>query len=433
MKPVLAEARIACQVRRDSRREEADMSLRRLTRTARGAALGGALVASVTTGGPAAAQTAPQWDGVPPVRLSDGPYRLHTADEPDILVRVLATGLSHPWSLAFLPNGDILVTEREGRLRMIRNGVLDPTPVPGVPEVSTAGQFTGLLEVALHPHFSENRQLYVTYRTPPESRVALARATFDGGALQDLRVIWESKGEPFTTSSGSRILFAPDGTLFMPLGGTPNATTNGARAQDPADDAGKILRLRDDGTAPADNPFVDRPGYLPEIYSLGHRNPMGLALHPLTGELWAAEHAPQGGDEVNVILPGRNYGWPVVSYGREYTGPRISDRPWQEGMELPAIVWLPSIAPSGMIFYTGDRFPGWTGNLFVGSMMVGRITRTGHIERVVLNEAGEEVRREAILAELKQRIRDLRQGPDGLIYVLTDEDDGALLRIEPVE
>jgi len=166
---------------------------------------------------------------------------------------------------------------------------------------------------------------------------------------------------------------------------------------------------------------------------MGHRNPMGMALHPVTGELWAAEHGAQGGDEVNVVLPGRNYGWPTVSFGREYSGSRISEQWWRDGMELPTIVWLPSIAPSGMMFYTGDRFPGWTGDLFVGAMMVGRVQRTGHIERVVLNADGEEIRREAILTEFRQRIRDIRQGPDGLIYVLTDEDEGALLRIEPVD
>ena len=218
----------------------------------------------------------------------------------------------------------------------------------------------------------------------------------------------------------------------MPVGGTPNATSSGLRAQDPGDPAGKILRLRDDGTAPQDNPFVGRPGYLPEIYSMGHRNPMGIDFHPETGELWAAEHGAQGGDEVNVILPGRNYGWPAVSMGREYSGGRISEQWWREGMELPTIVWLPSIAPSGMMFYTGDRFPGWTGDLFVGAMMVGRVQRTGRIERVVLNESGEEIGRESLLTEFRQRIRDIRQGPDGLIYVLTDEDEGALIRIEPV-
>lgn len=374
----------------------------------------------------------PQWDGVPPVPAPTQPMVIHTAHEPNVLVRPLVSGLSHPWSLAFLPGGDILVTERPGRLRLVRGGELDPTPISGVPEVSSAGQFTGLLEVALHPRFAENRQIYLTYRTAEESRVALARARFDGSALRDLEVVFESAGPSFTTSSGARILFAPDGTLFLPIGGTPNATSSGLRAQDPADQAGKILRLREDGTVPDDNPFVDRPGYLPEIYSMGHRNPMGLAFHPRTGELWAVEHAPQGGDEVNVILPGRNYGWPVVSFGREYSGARVSQRWWHEGVEMPTVVWLPSIAPSGMAFYTGDLFPGWTGNLFVGSMMVGRIERTGHLERVVLNEDGDEIAREAILTELRQRVRDVRQGPDGLIYILTDEDDGALLRLEPV-
>jgi glucose/arabinose dehydrogenase len=381
---------------------------------------------------PVAAQAIPpQWQGVPRVEIPDVTL-LHTAEEPDILVRVLARGLSHPWSMAFLPNGDMLVTERAGRLRVIRDGVLDSIPVAGVPEVNGGGGLTGLMEVALHPDFARNRLIYLTYTTAAEqSRIALARARFDGDALQDLRVVFESDGRPIGIS-GSRLLFAPDGTLFMPLGGAFNAGTTGLRAQDPNDQGGKILRLRDDGTVPDDNPFVGRPAFRPEIFSMGHRNPMGLAFHPVTGELWAAEHAPQGGDEVNIILPGRNYGWPVVSFGREYSGGRISDEWWQEGMELPTVVWLPSIAPSGMTFYTGDRFPGWTGDLFVGSMMVGRILRTGHIERVKLNDEGEEIGREAILSEFRQRIRDVRQGPDGLIYVLTEEDDAVLLRIEPL-
>jgi glucose/arabinose dehydrogenase len=358
---------------------------------------------------------------------------LHTADEPNILVRVLARGLSHPWSMAFLPNGEILVTERAGRLRVIRDGALDATPVAGVPEVRAEGSFDGLMEVTPHPDFAQNRTLYLTYTKPGEqSRVALARARFDGTALRDVRVLFETDGRPIGVS-GSRLLFAPDGTIFMPVGGAFNSASGGLRAQDPADLAGKILRLRDDGTVPGDNPFVGRPEARPEIFSLGHRNPMGLAFHPGTGELWAAEHAPQGGDEVNVIAPGRNYGWPIVSYGRQYSGPRVSDQWWKGGMEQPTVVWLPSIAPSGMIFYTGDRFPGWTGDLFVGSLMVGRIQRTGHVERVKLNEDGEEIGREAILTELRQRVRDVRQGPDGLIYVLTEEDDAVLLRLEPVD
>ena len=204
---------------------------------------------------------------------------------------------------------------------------------------------------------------------------------------------------------------------------------------------GKVLRLRDDGTVPPDNPMVGRPGYQPEIFSLGHRNQLGLAFHPETETLWASENAPMGGDEVNIILPGRNYGWPVVSYGREYYGVRVSDQPWQAGMEPPEIVWTPSIAPAGMLFYTGDRFPAWKGNLFVGSMMTGRIERTGHLERIAFNRQGFEQRREWLLANLRQRIRDVQQGADGLLYVLTDgaslagqgPRDAAVLRIEPVE
>lgn len=408
------------------------MMLHPLRRTT--AALLGGLCVSTALPSPARAQEPlPQWDGVPPVSLEEGVQIVRTVHEPNVRVRVLTTGLVRPWSLAFLPSGDVLVTELDGRLRLVRDGALDPTPIEGVPPVSRAGRFAGLLEVALHPGFADNRLVYLTYREAEESRVALARARFDGTGLRDLRVLWQAGGEAFTTSSGSRLLFAPDGTLFMPMGGAPDSRTTGLRAQDPSDPAGKILRFRDDGTAAPDNPFVGRSGHLPELYSLGHRNVMGIAFHPTTGELWAAEHAAQGGDEVNVIRPGRNYGWPLVSYGREYAGPFVSDRPWRDGMESPTVVWVPSIAPSGMMFYTGDRFPGWKGNLFVGALMVGRIERTGRIERIVLNERGEEIARESILTEMRQRIRDIRQGPDGLIYVLTDEEEGVLLRLEPMD
>jgi glucose/arabinose dehydrogenase len=286
----------------------------------------------------------------------------------------------------------------------------------------------------LHPDFARNRLIYLTYATGGEApTIALARARYGGGQLSDFEVVFETGGRPIG-ASGSRLLFAPDGSLFMTVGGAFNLGGSGGRAQDGRDHAGKILRLTDQGEPAPGNPFVDNAGYLPEVYSLGHRNPMGLAIHPETGELWAAEHAPQGGDEVNVVLPGRNYGWPIVSYGREYRGPRVTERWHQEGFEPPTVVWLPSVAPSGIMFYTGDRFPGWTGNLFAGSLRVGRILRTGHIERIILNDEGEEVGREAILTELRQRIRDLKQGPDGLIYALTDEDEasGVLLRIEPV-
>ena len=232
--------------------------------------------------------------------------------------------------------------------------------------------------------------------------------------------------------------WAADGHLFLSVGGA----FGGRRmaAQDPASHVGKMLRLRDDGTAPDDNPFVGQDGAAPEVYSLGHRNQMGLAIHPETGELWASEHAAQGGDEVNIIRPGVNYGWPVVSYSREYTGQRISERPWQEGFEQPEIVWIPSIGPSGLLFYTGDRFPAWQGDLFTGSLMTGRIERTGHLERIRFNRQGLEQRREWLLAPLRRRIRDVKQRPDGLIYVLTAgqflgmdpaQGEGAILRIEP--
>ena len=287
------------------------------------------------------------------------------------------------------------------------------------------------MDIALHPEYAVNNFVYLTYTKQGEDSrtVALARGRFDGSALRDVRDIFVADpwGGPV---AGSRIVFAPDGTLYMTLGGAFG--NRRLVAQDPSTHAGKVLRLTDDGGVPDDNPFVGRDGYKPEIFSFGHRNQQGAAIHPETGELWASEHSTQGGDEVNVILPGRNYGWPLVSYGREYAGPRVTDLPWQVEMEQPVVVWLPSIAPSGMTFYTGDRFPGWQGNLIVGGMMTGRVPQTGHLERIVLNRYGEEVRREWLLAELKQRIRDVRQGPDGLLYVLTEEDEAALLRIEPV-
>lgn len=371
----------------------------------------------------------PQWEGVPPVQVADV-TRLHTADEPDVQVRVIARGLSDASSFAFLPGGDVLVTEKEGRLRVIRDGTLDPTPVAGVPEV-WHGTYSGLSEVALHPDFARNRVIYLSYATAGQRpRVALARARLEERTLEDLEVVFETKGI-FVAASGSRLLFADDGSLFLTVGGAFNQRRG--RAQDPQDHGGKILRLNDDGTSASGNPFADAPEYLPEIFSMGHRNPMGLAFHPETGELWAAEHAPQGGDEVNIVRAGHNYGWPIVSYAREYAGPRVSEQWDAQGFDLPEVLWIPSVAPSGMIFYTGDRFPNWTGDLFVGAMMVGRTERTGHLERVIFNEDGEEVGREALLTELRQRIRDVRQGPDGLIYALTDEDagKGMLLRIEP--
>jgi glucose/arabinose dehydrogenase len=367
--------------------------------------------------------------GVPVPPLGDGPFIFDSAEQHKIRVVVVTKGLSHPWSLAFLPDGSMLVTERPGRLRVVRNDRLDPRPVSGVPKV-LAIQLSGLMDVALHPKFNENHLVYLTYNKPGDNkRVAtvLARGRYEGGALTGVQDIFAADWLPENANGyNSRIAFGRDGMVYV-----SNGDSNSDAAQDPNSHRGKIMRLRDDGTVPPDNPFVGRAGYKPEIYSLGHRNTLGLIVHPVTGELWNNENGPNGGDEINVILPGRNYGWPSVSYGRWYEGPRVSQVPWRDGFEQPLLFWVPSIAVSGMAVYTGDRFPAWKNNVFVGSMRTGEIPGTGHLERIVFNEKWEELRRETLLGELHQRIRDVRQGPDGLLYLLTDEDDGALLRIEP--
>ena len=346
-----------------------------------------------------------------------------------IRISAVATGLANPWSLAFLPNGDMLVTERAGRLRIIRNGVLDPQPISGVPQVRVTA-LGGLLEVALHPRFAENGLVYLTYAKGRESNVsttALARGRLKGTALEEVRDIfvantWSSSA----TNFGGRIAFDRAGFLYLTIGERQEQD----RAQKPEEHAGKVLRLRDDGTAPPDNPFAGKPGYLPEIYTTGHRSPQGLALNPETGELWENEHGPLGGDELNILKPGANYGWPLVTYGTDYDGTKISDLTTRPDLESPFMYWVPSIAVSGITFYTGDRFPQWKGNVFVGSMFAGRTRATGHLVRITFNK-GRPIQREPIIAELKQRIRDVRQGPDGLLYVLTDEPNGALLKIEP--
>ena len=353
-----------------------------------------------------------------------------TAEERKLRVVVVARDLVQPWSVAFLPDGAMLITERAGQLRIVRNGRLDADPVEGVPKVQTGGPrgLQGLMDVALHPQFNRNHWVYVTYHkvTSSGGATTLARGTWDGTQLVEVRDIFESGT---TDTEASRVTFGADGMIYMSISapGSPNI----GRAQDSNDYAGKVVRLRDDGSVPSDNPFVGRRGYKPAIYTLGHRNGHGLAVNPETSEIWQTEQGPSGGDELNVLRPGRNYGWPLVSYGRDYSGRAISVRPTRQGVEGPAVVWLPSIGLTGLTFYTADRFPHWKRNAFVAGLREGGVPRTGHIERVVFNERWEEIRREPMLTELKQRIRDVRQGPDGLLYVLTAEDDGALLRIEP--
>jgi glucose/arabinose dehydrogenase len=278
--------------------------------------------------------------------------------------------------------------------------------------------------------------VYFSYVKDGEKGAATAvfRATLEGMALTEVKDVfvsesWMKGNDTADGRFGSRILFAKDGTLLVTVGDRDRADGG----QNPKDDFGKVIRVNADGSIPKDNPFAGKAGYLPEIYTFGQRNQQGMAFNPVTGELWASEQGPNGGDEINVIKAGKNYGWPIVSYGRQYAGPNQSEIPYKEGMELPVVFWVPSIATSGLTFYTGDKFPSWKNNVFVGAMRTGEIDRTGHLERIVFNDKWEEIRREAFLTEMRQRIRDVRQGPDGLLYVLTDEDQGALLRIEPAE
>jgi aldose sugar dehydrogenase len=372
--------------------------------------------------------------GVPVPPLGAGPWIFDTAEQHKVRVSVVASGLSHPWAIAFLPRGDLLVTERAGRLRIVRDGVLDPNDIAGVPEVRTDGN-GGLMDVAVHPRFGDNRLIYLTYTKHAEDgrgSPALARGRLENNSLTDVRDLLVTEAFDGNSGLNGRVAIGRDGKVYMSTGGRVGAIAEvGRGAQDPMSLRGKILRLNDDGSVPTDNPFVGQANYRPEIYSLGHRNQLGLMVHPETGMLWNHENGPNGGDEINIILPGRNYGWPVVSFGRLYPGARVSEHPTREGMESPLVVWLPAIAVAGMAVYTGDRFPAWKGNVFVGSLREGGIPGTGHLQRIVFNDTTEEIRRESMLQELRRRIREVRQGPDGLLYLLTDEDDGALLRLEP--
>jgi glucose/arabinose dehydrogenase len=381
--------------------------------------------------------------GVRPVTVADTPYTFDTAEQHGIRVSVVARGLAHPFSLAFLPNGDALVAERSGGLRLVRNvasgkggaATLVPQAIGGTPE-SYSQRTSGLHDIALHPRFAESSLVYFSYNklgdvipdsNPPgrrQSAITVQRGRLNGTMLANVQEIFA--GEWSTGSSGSRLAFGADGLLYVSTGAPFGATT----AQDPSSVYGKVLRLRDDGKAPDDNPFVKQAGARPEVFSIGHRDQLGLTVHP-NGTVLAAEHGPNGGDEVNLILPGRNYGWPTWTYGRNYDGTRMSSLPIVDGIEQPRVLGVPSIAPTGLTVYTGDKIAAWRGNLFVGSARIGEIPRTGGLERVVLNDNLEEIRRERLLGALHQRIRDVRQGPDGLLYVITDEDDGALMRIEP--
>jgi glucose/arabinose dehydrogenase len=357
-----------------------------------------------------------------------------TAEGQNIRVSVVTSALEFPWSMAFLPDGTLLVTERASRLRVIRNGVLDPKPVAGTPMAYSAGEsglpgaVHGYMDVVIHPRFAENKFVYLAYTKPLDATrrtLAVARGKWDGKGLTETKDVFVSN-EP--GGSATRLAFGRDNTLFISTAsGTPAESS-----QDPKLLAGKILRLTDEGGIPKDNPYVGKPTVgRPEVYSIGHRNSLGLAVHPTTGEMWQNENGPNGGDEINIIRPGKNYGWPIVSLGRTYPGPWQSERFSQDGIENPVVYWMPAIAVSGMTFYTGDKLPKWKGDVFVGALRTGEIPGTGHIERILFNEKMEELRRETLLLDLRQRIRDIRQSPDGLLYVATDEKVGAVLKIEP--
>ena len=352
----------------------------------------------------------------------------------DYRVVTVVDSLVQPWSMAFLPGGDMLITERPGRLRIVRNGKLLPQPVEGVPAVSYANQ-GGLLEVAPHPDFASNRMLYLTFSKPladgKEATTALVRGRFENDRLTNVQQLFESvsKGRGHF---GGKIAFDGKGFLFLTLGDRqvpPEGNPEAHPAQDLTNHHGKIVRLHDDGRVPADNPFVSRAGARPEIWSYGHRNVQGIAIQPETGEVFATEHGPMGGDELNRILPGLNYGWPVVGFGVNYTtGLAIHQGTMREGMEQPRHIWVPSIGISGGMFYTGDRFPQWKGNYFTAGMAGQRLAR--------LTMKGTSVVNEETLVPQMGRIRDVRQGLDGYIYLAVEDRDGKptpILRIEPVE
>jgi glucose/arabinose dehydrogenase len=372
---------------------------------------------------------APPPSGIPRDPLGNGPWNYAVAEGVRFRLSVVTKGLQNPWDLEFLPDGSMLVTERPGRLRVVRNGVLEPNAVTGLPAIG-AQRLGGLQDIALHPRFAENRLLYFTYsKTDGKGMImsALGRGRFESGALTNVQELIAA--EPWWNGAGgaaSRIVFDRDGFVFWATGSTPDTR----ESQEPNSLRGKVLRLTDEGKPAPGNPFAGKPGYRPEIYSLGHRNQLGLTIHPVSGALWSAEHGPNGGDELNIILPGRNYGWPDVSLGRDYDGP------WQgpfqkEGVERPIVYWMPSIAVSDLLFYTGDKFPQWRGNALVGAMRYGEIANTGHMQRIVFNANGDEIRREMLLTDLRQRVRAVKQAPDGSIYLLTEEAQGALLKLEP--
>lgn len=383
----------------------------------------------------AAQQDVPFNSGIPVApsglvrEIGDGPWVMPTGEDMDIRVTVITKAIETPWSLAFVGDNDMLVTTRGGEIRRILNDRLLPEPIAGGPDSFSGGTsglpgaVHGYMDLVKHPDFESNGLIYLSYTKPIGDRrgLGLGRGRWTGSELADFEDIYS------TPNSGgpSRIAFGLDGTLYFSASGGNSQTLDNI--------GGKVLRINDDGSIPDDNPFVGQEGALGEIFTLGHRNTLGLAVHPTTGIVWQNENGPNGGDEINILEPGGNYGWPLVSLGRTYTGPwQAPDRgPTHEGYIAPIVYWTPAIAVSGMAFYTGDALPKWKGDIFVGGLRYGEIFGTGQLQRILVNQNFEELRREVLLEDLHQRIRDVRQGPDGLLYVITDETAGAVLRIAP--
>jgi aldose sugar dehydrogenase len=345
---------------------------------------------------------------------SELPYRVET----------LATGLKFPWSLAFLPNGDALVTEKFGELRILRKGALDPAPITGGPNNILKEGDSGLLDVILDPDFEKNRTLFITFNegTKEKNHLAVFRAKFDGASLSDGKVIFRSSPEKEGPAhSGGRMVFLPDGTFLVTVS---DGFTYRDAAQDLGSDLGKVLRLDRDGQVPRDNPFVGKEGARPEIFTYGHRNALGILIDPRNGDIWLHENGPKGGDEINLLKPGLNYGWPKTTFGVDYSGELVSKLQKAPGITDPVVVWTPSIAPSGFTLYLGKQFPHWTGDFFVGALAEKSIRR-------VKIRNGNWTEQQILLRELDTRIRDVRTGPDGNIYALTDKDNGQVLRLSP--
>ncbi len=394
-----------------------------------GLALSGCASSAIAPPEPTSSATASETTPSAEVASSSSADQPEAAPAPQIVT--IIESLEHPWGLTWLPDDTLLITERPGRLRIVKDGVLDPTPVSGLPEVLNRGQ-GGLMDIAIHPQFAENQWVYFTYAdgTSSANRTQVARARFDGSRLSDWQVIFEAnRTKEGTQHFGSRLAWMPDNTLLVSIGdgGNPPVTLEGDlirnQAQNLGSHLGSLVRLNDDGSVPDDNPFVDTSEADPTIWSYGHRNIQGMAVDSVTGQLWATEHGSRGGDELNRIVAGENYGWPLVTYSREYSGGEISSERSRPGMVDPLVVWTPSIAPSGLMLYRGDLFPQWQGDLFAGGLVSQSIM---HIE---LDDSGAVLSQTPI--DIGQRVRQVAQGPDGLIYVLTDESDGRLVRLEP--